>query len=94
MIEVYKIILHMEKNGQRKVFIPLPWAYNKAKCWKIRHKRKHLFTQHIVKLLDSLPEKAMMATNLDNFQRRLDKFIKNKNINSPVCKLPTVRTGY
>ena len=44
-------------------------------------KMKDFFTQHIVKLWNSLPEDVVMATNLDSFQRELDKFLEEKSIN-------------
>ena len=38
--------------------------------------RKDLFTQHIVKLWNSLPQDVGMATHLDGFKRGLDTFLE------------------
>ena len=43
-------------------------------------KRKDFFTQHIVKLWNSLPQDVVMATNLDGSERGLDKFLEAKVI--------------
>ncbi|XP_061473928.1 uncharacterized protein LOC133380529 [Rhineura floridana] len=40
-------------------------------------KRKYFFTQYIVKLRNSPPQEAVMATKLDGYKRRLDKFVKS-----------------
>ena len=45
------------------------------------NKRKYFFTQHIVKLWNSLPQDVVMATNLDGFKRGSDKFLEAKAIN-------------
>ena len=44
------------------------------------NKRKYFFTQHTVKLWNSLPQDVVMATNLDGFKRGLDKFLEEKAI--------------
>ena len=45
------------------------------------NKRKYFFTQHTVKLWNSLPQYAVMAANLNGFKRGLDKFLEEKAIN-------------
>ena len=45
------------------------------------NKRKYIFTQHIVKLWNSLPQDVVMDTHLDGFKRGLDKFKEGKAIN-------------
>ena len=45
-------------------------------------KRKDFFTQHRVKLWNSLPQGAVLATTLDGFKRGLEKFLgEEKAIN-------------
>ena len=43
-------------------------------------KRKDVFTQHIVRLWNSLPQGVVMATNLDGFKGGLDKFLEARAI--------------
>ena len=45
------------------------------------NKRKDFFTQRIIKLWNSLTQDVVMATNLDDFKRGLDKFLVEKVIN-------------
>ena len=45
------------------------------------NKGKYFFTQCIVKLWNLLPQDVVMATNLDGFERGLDKFLEGKAIN-------------
>ena len=39
-------------------------------------KQKYFIIQHLVKLWNSLPQDVVMATNLDGFERGLDKFLE------------------
>ena len=43
-------------------------------------RRKCFFTQHIVKLCNSLPQDVVMATDLDGFKRGLDIFLEVRAI--------------
>ena len=46
------------------------------------NKRKDVFTQHIAKLWNSLPQDVVMATHLDGFKRGLDKLLEEKDISN------------
>ena len=73
MIQGYKIMHGME-NVDRETFFPLSQNTRiQAHPMKLiggrsrTNKRKYFFTQHIVKLWNSLPQDVVMATNLDGF---------------------------
>lgn len=40
------------------------------------HKRKVVFTQSIIKLWNSLPQDAVMATGIEGFKRGMDNFME------------------
>ena len=87
MIEVYKIMHGME-NVDRETFLSLS-QNTRTRGHPIKliggrsssNKKKYFFTQHIVKLWNSLPQDVVMATNLDCFKGELDKFLEARAIN-------------
>ena len=50
-------------------------------CGRFRTNKRKDFTQHIVKLWNSLTQDVVMATNMDDFEMGLDKFLEEKAIN-------------
>ena len=87
MIEVYKI-MHGVENVDRETFLSLfqntrtrghPMKLNGGSSRT--NKGKYVFTQHIVKLWNSVPQDVVMATNLDGFKTGWDKFLEAKAIN-------------
>ena len=42
--------------------------------------RKHFFTQRVVNLWNSLPQKALEADSLDAFKRELDRALRDKRL--------------
>ena len=74
MIEVCKI-MHGVENVDRETFFSLSQnTRTRSHPMKLfggrsrTNRRKYLFTQHIVKLWNSLPQDVVMATNLDGFK--------------------------
>ena len=85
MIEVYKI-MHGVENVDKKTSPPSQNTRTWGHPMKLiggrsrTNKRKYFFTQHIVKLWNSVPQDVVMDTNLDGFKRGLDKFLEAKAI--------------
>ena len=46
-------------------------------CWK--SERKDFFTQCVISLWNSLPQDVVMASDLDAFERGLDRFLEEKS---------------
>ena len=87
MIEVYKM-MHGVGNVERETFFSLSQnTRTQGHPMKLiggrsrTNKRKDFFTQCRVKLWHLLPQDVVMATNLDDFKRGLDKFLEVKAVN-------------
>ena len=67
-----------------EALFPLTQYQNQGTCTQIRRvrtdKRKYFCTQFIVSLWNSLPHDVVMASDLDAFKRRLDRFLEEKSI--------------
>lgn len=83
-MEVYKMRCGEEKVGRERFSSlsnntathrhPTELSVGRFKA----HTKRKPFMQHRVKLWSSLPQEAMMATDLDGFKRRLDTWRRRR----------------
>ena len=79
LIETYKIIKGLDKLDAGKMFPMLGESRTRGHSLRIKGRsfktevRKKLFTQRVVNLWNSLPQRAVEAKSLDGFKRELDR---------------------
>ena len=85
MTETYKIMQGMDKVERGKLFLLSRDTRTRGHLLKlsvgrVRRDQKYFFTQHVVKVWNSLPQDMVMASGLDAFKRGLDRFLEEKSI--------------
>ena len=86
LIETYKILKGLERLDAGRLFPMLGESRTRGHSLRIRGRpfrmemRKNFFSQRVVNLWNSLPQKAVEANSLDAFKRELDRALKDSGV--------------
>ena len=86
LIETYKIVKGLDTLEAGNMFPMLGESRTRGHSLRIRGKpfrtetRKHFFSQRVVSLWNSLPQRAVEAGSLDTFKRELDRALKDSGV--------------
>ena len=86
LIETYKIIRGLDTLEAGNMFPMLGESRTRGHSLRIRGRpfrtemRKNFFSQRVVKVWNSLPQKAVEASSLDAFKRELDRALKDSGV--------------
>ena len=86
LIETYKILAGLDRLDSERMFPMAGEPRTRGHSLRIRGKpfrtemRKNFFTQRVVGLWNSLPQRAVEASSISIFKRELDIFLQAKGI--------------
>ena len=95
LIETYKIIKGLDTSEAGNMFPMLGESRTRGHSLRIRGRlfrtemRKNFFSQRVVNLWNSLPQRAVEANSLNTFKRELDRALKDSGVRGYVEKAGT-----